>query len=236
MGRPLQLQSAVQHSDSQTRPAVPDSGHQMPGPALSQCGRHRQPRLPECGRGQQFQAVAKGCQQGSLQRAPVSSTASCSHSGRCQQFYTVAPPSSRQLHASCSHSGSSQQFQAVALPSSSQLHRQLFSQWQMPALLLCGPTSSSQLLCQLFSQWQMPAVSECGPTSSSQLHHASCSHSGHHHELPQTQVPRLPQCGRRHELPQMPVPRLLQCGRHHHHELPVSSTRHSLPGRKEEGR
>ena len=115
MGRPLQLQSAVQHSDSQTRPAVPDSGHQMQGPALSQCGRHRQPRLPECGRGQQFQAVAKGCQQGSLQRAPVSSTASCSHSGRCQHFYSVAPRAPASSYASCFHSGRCQQCQNVAL-------------------------------------------------------------------------------------------------------------------------
>ena len=134
MGRPLQLQSAVQHSDSQTRPAVQHSGHQMPVPALSQCGRHRQPRLPECGRGQQFQAVAKGCQQGSLQRVPVSSTASCSHSGRCQQFYTVAPPSSRQLHASCSHSGSCQQFQTVAQGSLPQAP----DRWSQPGQSLVG--------------------------------------------------------------------------------------------------
>ena len=142
MGRPLQLQSAVQHSDSQTRPAVPDSGHQMPGPALSQCGRHRQPRLPECGRGQQFQAVAKGCQQGSLQRAPVSSTASCSHSGRCQQFHTVAPSSSRQLHASCSHSGSSLQSMTEAPPMSAS-SRQLLGAPRSPPSNMVAPSQLS---------------------------------------------------------------------------------------------
>ena len=59
MARPLQFQSAVLHSDSQTRPAVQDSGHQLPAaqgcgtavqvPRLPQCGRHRLPALHEGG-------------------------------------------------------------------------------------------------------------------------------------------------------------------------------------------
>ena len=59
MAQLTQLQSAVLHSDSQTRPAVPNSGHQLPAaygcgtavpvPRLPQCGRHRLPALHEGG-------------------------------------------------------------------------------------------------------------------------------------------------------------------------------------------
>ena len=156
MARLLQFQSAVLHSDSQTRLTVPDSGHQLPAaygcgtamqvPRLPQCGRHRLPALHEGGSTclqsateaprclcQHYNSVAAiNCLQSTteaptasismlwprdanqdpsreLQPAPLPAFPCCG-----QGMPTKIPPRSGSSYASCSYSGRCHQFQTVA--------------------------------------------------------------------------------------------------------------------------
>ena len=139
MARPPQPQSGVPDSDPQTRPCVPDNGHQMPVPALQQCGRHHLPRLLECG---PQPAVPDGGPPAHELQSALRGTSSL-------QSTTEAPRCQRQLSRSVA-AITSQQSMTVATPG--QLSLTVATRCQQPTAVASLSESSRRLLVATLSE------------------------------------------------------------------------------------